>query len=361
MAKFSVGAPQWPVIGFLCLLGLWAYPVLSAIFKPLCLGAILAFSLKGLHMRLCRIVPMPSLAAALLVGLAALSLVAPAVYGAYLLGQELQQLALPFLTGGYDPVKALQRYRYLLDLIPWEHRDALTGYSVEALAFLASNAARISGALVSSLSALMYEGVLGAFMGFFILKDWDRIVLAIRDRLPLWGHSRDLFLLRSSTVMRSVIMGSILTGMIQGFLGGIGWWVAGLPQWGAAAIGMFIMSFVPLVGTASLWVPGGIFLLLTGHTKGGIFLLLWGAGVVSSLDQFIRPLLMSPKGKGASPLIMLCGVIGGLSSWGLMGLFLGPVALHALLLALQMGLPNPKGGPCGKGRGELQCPHDEAD
>ncbi|MCX7828913.1 MAG: AI-2E family transporter [Thermanaerothrix sp.] len=355
-------APAWPLAGFLLLLFLWAYPVVVPVFKPLCLGWILAFSLKGLHRRLCRWVNTPGLTAGLLVLLAALAVTAPVAYGAYLIGAKAQQLLGAVAeAGSFDPASLSSELAHvmtpLLNLLPqWVDHRSLDGHLTDLAVFLARQGVRLSGAMVSGVSSLIYEGTLGAFVGFFLLKDWDRLVLAVRNHLPLPGHRRDLFLLKSSRVMRSVIIGSILTGLIQGALGWIGWRLAGLPNGAAAGLGMFAASFIPLVGTALVWLPGALYLILIGAAKEGLFLLIWGASAVSGLDQFIRPVLMSSNREdGTSTLLMITGVIGGLSAFGLPGLFLGPVALHALMLGIQMGLPR----SCQKTKTGLESPHGD--
>ncbi|EHM10902.1 putative permease [Thermanaerovibrio velox DSM 12556] len=364
----TMGTPGWPLAGFLLILFLLAYPVVLPVFKPLCLGWILAFSLKGVHRRICGWINMPGLTAGLLVILSALAVTAPVAYGAYLLGGEIQGLL--GAMAGMGPVDAsslyaelLRRMGPLLGLLPWGgDLGALEGYLKDLAVFLVQQGVRLSGAMVSGISSLVYDGGLGAFMGFFMLKDWDRLALGVRNHLPLPGHRRDLFLLKSSRVMRSVIVGSILTGLIQGTLGWIGWHLSGLPNGAAAGLGMFAASFIPLVGTALVWLPGGLYLLLTGSPKAGIFLLLWGATGVSGLDQFIRPVLMSSNREdGTSTLLMITGVIGGLSAFGLPGLFLGPVALHALMLGIQMGLSNLPDGGCKKAKTDLESPHHEDD
>ena len=129
----------------------------------------------------------------------------------------------------------------------------------------------------------------------------------------------------------AVVLGTVLTAMIQGLLLGIGFTVVGLP--GPAVFGVLgaVLSVVPLGGTALVWVPAVVALLIQGRYGAAITLAAIGM-VVSTVDNFLKPLLIS--GRAFVPtLAVFIGVIGGLAAFGMIGLFLGPVVI-ALVLAL---------------------------
>ena len=115
-------------------------------------------------------------------------------------------------------------------------------------------------------------------------------------------------------------------------LAGIGYWVVGLgaPVLLGALTG--ILSIVPLVGTAIVWVPVGIYLMSTGAVWKGIVMLTWGAVLVHPADQILRPILIG-HATHVPFLIVLFGALGGLSAFGLIGLFTGPVVL-AIAMAI---------------------------
>ncbi len=94
-------------------------------------------------------------------------------------------------------------------------------------------------------------------------------------------------------------------------------------------------------GTAVVWIPGGIYLILSGDIKGGIFLLAWGSIVVGTIDNFLRPFLISGgKGSGKDEeiptLLVILGLFGGVIKWGFLGIFLGPIILVLFLLIFDL-------------------------
>jgi predicted PurR-regulated permease PerM len=89
---------------------------------------------------------------------------------------------------------------------------------------------------------------------------------------------------------------------------------------------MAISALIPIVGTALIWMPGALYLLIQGEILKGILLIVWGALVVSSIDNFIRPFFISGKAK-LPILVILLGVLGGLFSFGFVGVVMGPIIL----------------------------------
>jgi predicted PurR-regulated permease PerM len=145
-----------------------------------------------------------------------------------------------------------------------------------------------------------------------------------RRRTRLWQHLQD--------VTRAVFMGIGLTALAQGLLVGIGFWIAHLPTPLVFAVIAALFALIPVVGTSVVWGLGAIYLLTQGAYGHAIFLVIWGVLVVGTADNFLRPLLIA--GRADVPtLAVFIGVVGGLSAFGFIGLFLGPIVL-GLLIAL---------------------------
>jgi predicted PurR-regulated permease PerM len=125
--------------------------------------------------------------------------------------------------------------------------------------------------------------------------------------------------------------GVILTCLVQGTLGGLGFWVAGLPSPFLFGTLMAICAPIPLIGTALVWLPGAIYLLMQGQMLHGLLLIAWGVLVVSSIDNIIRPLFISGKAK-LPILVIVFGVLGGIWAFGLSGVVAGPVILAIIMV-----------------------------
>jgi predicted PurR-regulated permease PerM len=121
------------------------------------------------------------------------------------------------------------------------------------------------------------------------------------------------------------VIGILGTAIAQGVLAGIGFWIAGIKAAPLLGFATFLLSAVP-VGPPLIWIPVGLTLLSQGATGYGIFVLAWGFFVVSSIDNVIKPLLIS-RGSDLPFILVLLGVLGGVVAFGFIGVFLGPVLL----------------------------------
>ncbi|SAL64066.1 membrane protein [Caballeronia terrestris] len=167
---------------------------------------------------------------------------------------------------------------------------------------------------------------------FFLYRDGESIVNQGRRALwPFLGERLETYLVAVGGMTRSVVYGLVLTALVQGALAGLGYWAAGVQAPLLLAAFTALIALIPF-GTPFVWGSIGGWLLLTGDTVAGVGLLLWGALVVSWVDNLIRPLVISSAARIPFLLVMF-GVLGGLAAFGLIGLFLGPVIL-AVLMAL---------------------------
>ena len=170
---------------------------------------------------------------------------------------------------------------------------------------------------------------------FFIYRDGRRIQEEFWVVIPLPGADKKVLKENLSRVLTAGVIGILGTCIVQGFLGGIGFWIGGLPSPVLFGSLTAISALIPFVGTALFWVPGGIYLLLAGKTAKGIFLLAWGVLVVGSADNVIRPLLIG--GKADLPVsLMALGAIGGFAAFGLLGVVIGPFLLSLSLVLFAM-------------------------
>ncbi len=136
--------------------------------------------------------------------------------------------------------------------------------------------------------------------------------------------------------------GVIAVAAAQGFLCGLGAWIAGLPSpslWGVAAA---IVSVLPLFGSALVWLPAAAVLFIQGSIGRGVFMLIWGAVLVGTIDNFLRPWVVVTK-LPVHPLVVFVALLGGVEAFGLMGILFGPVIL-AVTMALFRMLREEMGG-----------------
>jgi predicted PurR-regulated permease PerM len=135
-------------------------------------------------------------------------------------------------------------------------------------------------------------------------------------------------------VVRAVVFGLIGTALVQGVVAGIGYALFGVPSPVALGALTFVASFIP-AGPALLWAGASLWLLLGGQTGAAIGMALYGLLLVSSIDNVLRPVLISGGEVPVHFLIVFFGVLGGLAAFGMLGLFLGPVLLSVTFVLAQ--------------------------
>lgn len=167
---------------------------------------------------------------------------------------------------------------------------------------------------------------------FFFLVDGPALLRQILYYIPLGAAQEEQLLERFVSVTRATVKGSLLIGVIQGLLAGIAFWVAGVPAaafWGTV---MVVLSIIPAVGSALVWIPAVGYLFIVGQTTPAIGLLVWCSVVVSSIDNFLRPILVGRDAR-MSDLMILLSTMGGILLFGALGFIVGPI-LAALFVTI---------------------------
>lgn len=170
------------------------------------------------------------------------------------------------------------------------------------------------------------------FTLFYFLIDGKHTLKYVTQLSPLRDEHDKLLIEKFISISRATLKGTIVVGVIQGLLGGITFWIAGIPSPAIWGMVMILFSIIPMIGTAIVWVPAGITMLLLGNIWQGIFILSIGAGVISVIDNILRPKLVGQDTQ-MHPLLVFFSMIGGLSFFGLTGFIIGPIIV-SLFMAL---------------------------
>ncbi len=178
------------------------------------------------------------------------------------------------------------------------------------------------------------------FTAFFLYRDGDRILKQLRHALRLVSaDSGERYLAAAGGMTRAVVFGIVLTALAQAVLAGIGYAVAGAPNPVFLTAVTFIIALIPF-GTPFAWGSVAIWMIADGQMLAGIGLAIWGGLFVSTIDNIIRPLVISSSTR-ISFLLVMFGVLGGLAAFGMIGLFIGPVILAVLSSLWQEWLNSP--------------------
>ena len=166
---------------------------------------------------------------------------------------------------------------------------------------------------------------------FFLFRDGVEIARSIRAALPLSDDYSARLLARFTTVVRATVKGNFIIAAIQGAIGGVTFWLLGIEAallWGVL---MAVLSLLPAVGAALVWVPAAAWLLLNGQVASGVVLIVVGVGVIGLVDNLLRPPLVG-KDTRLPDYVVLVSTLGGLSVFGINGFVIGPL-IAALFIA----------------------------
>ena len=189
----------------------------------------------------------------------------------------------------------------------------------------------ISG-ITSSLLEFVLDFAIALYAMFFFLKDGPSQLRTVLSYLPFSKSENDRLLARFMSVSRATLKGTLLIGLIQGTINGLGFWLVGLPApvfWGAV---MIVLSVVPAIGGALVWAPAAIYLALSGHLLLAVILLGICGGISGTIDNLLRPRLVG-RDTRMPDLLILISTLGGLGLFGVAGLVVGPL-VAALFLTM---------------------------
>jgi predicted PurR-regulated permease PerM len=280
----------------------------------------------------------PSVSAALSVLLVLVTVIAPLVFvgvvGARQAAQALYRVQ-EFLQAVRDDPETRARIQPLLDALK-QNVDVDKLLSSDELRQQASNIGQRllqgSAVLLGGLFGFLISMLMTIFTMYYLFRDGDRIVERLPGVLPLPRDESLAIMKRTNEIITASVYGVLVIAVIQGALGGLMFWALGIPSALLWAVIMIIMSTVPMAGSALVWAPAAVYLvLLHQYGKAGV-LLAWGIGVIGTVDNFLRPRLVSSRTQ-MHELSVFFSVLGGLAAFGVLGLLIGPVIL-AITLAL---------------------------
>ncbi|MCA1733540.1 MAG: AI-2E family transporter, partial [Acidobacteria bacterium] len=196
------------------------------------------------------------------------------------------------------------------------------------------------GSLLASLTSIAIGFIFMLLAAFFFYVSGETVVEELKVLSPLPDEHEHEILERFKGVIDATFRGQILTAIAQGVVTAIGLAIAGIPAaafWGSVAA---IFALIPMVGAAAVWLPAAIYLFARSAMQEtamwpAIFLVIWGAALVSLVDNLIRPWAMR-RGTDMSAIMLFFSIIGGIRAFGLIGLILGPLvfALFATMIPM---------------------------
>jgi predicted PurR-regulated permease PerM len=331
--KWTVFIVASAMIAYLCFL------VLQPFLNVLAWSSLLAITFYPVHQELYRTTKMPAFSALVTSLLVVVAILIPLAFAVGVAIDQFLALRLRIeeitKTGGestFEPIRAWLESTAaragldITEMMDWlrQHANAIAGLTAEYSLRLAAN---ITGFVMSFIFTI--------FAMFLLFRDGERMVDRIADLLP-FDRARNLaILLRIRDVIYGGVYGVVVIALLQGILLGCTFWALGIPSaalWGTVTV---LTSVLPIFGAAAVWVPGAVYLAISGEWIQAITLAAIGTFVISAVDNFVRPRLVGDR-VGISELVMFFSLLGGLQVFGLLGIILGPVVFAVAASILEV-------------------------
>lgn len=344
MFNFRDRVDFWLRFGFGALILIGCYYVVEPFLTAIILAAVLAVVSWPMYLRALNSLHSPTAAASLMIGIIIVTVLIPVSLLSGVLAHQIPEFVLwvkQWVADGMPLPAWLLNIPYVGSSI----NDAFHfGFDPAALSNFLRRAFDPVTKWVLNISVSIGNGLfqlaLVAFIVFFFYRDGHQLARRLRvslDRIS-GGLAKEYAEILVNTT-RSVVFGVIGTAIGQGVAAGIGFWIAGVPSIVMLSFAVCILSVIP-VGPPLVWGPVALWLMATGKLGWGIFLIVWGVAVVSSVDNFIKPILIS-RGTTLPLALVFLGVLGGLMSFGPLGIVLGPIILSASIAMFQAWIKNP--------------------
>jgi predicted PurR-regulated permease PerM len=337
---------QLVLIGLTAAILYLCYLILRPFITPILFGCVIGIVFYPIHVYIKRIVRGTNGSAALSTLLTLLLTIVPLAFLVVAISNELADLAAR--SGGATGMLA-QLLRSVGGVVAWISKV----FHVPAVDLNAMLTARLEGAsaslvrlgasIVGNMFTFISRAAIALVVLFFVFRDGERAASEIMAALPLGEKRVSELRTRISSTITTNVYGGVVVGALQGTLTGVSFWALGLNSpvlWGVVT---GVLSLVPIFGSAIVWVPTSVVLLLTGHFVKAVILIGLGAGLIGTIDNVVRPLIIH-KSLRLHPIFVFFSILGGIQFFGVLGLFVGPVVVSvaaALVLMLREDLIAP--------------------
>jgi predicted PurR-regulated permease PerM len=247
-------------------------------------------------------------------------------------------------TGWRDLFASVQQLPFLQYLPPELRLENLREFAAQNMRQWGLFIAEHGGSLAQNVLGVTVNLLITLLASFYLFRDGPALMGLLRAVLPFEPDYRERLLAIIENVLFASVLSSFAVAAVQGALGAVAFWFVGIPApilWGLL---MMLAAFIPLVGAALIWGPAAIYFLLTGDYASAGILTFAGIFVVGTIDNILRPLLISGRVE-LNGLLVLISVIGGIGAFGLLGIVLGPVLISVAAAVLEAERERRAGAP----------------
>ncbi len=303
-----------------------AFFVLKPIIIPIILGLLFAYIFSPLYKIIYARIKIKSLSALIILFAISIVVILPIIYFVPVLVKQIFGVYVLFQNFNFGEV-------FSKFLGKGVSSTFVLSFNNVVGKFFSTSLSQFTDILVN-LPSLILQFIVFFFVFFFAIKDSDELREYISTLSPFSVSTEKKVMQEFRGITNAIVFGQVFIGIVQGLLLGIGLFFIGVPRVLTLTFLASIVSMIPVLGAWIIWFPVGLVLLATGKTFSGIFILLYGAFFISTIDNILRPYILSRQ--STLPIsLSIIGTIGGLYFFGITGLLLGPLILAYVLIIIE--------------------------
>jgi predicted PurR-regulated permease PerM len=314
------------------LLGYLTFQILDPFLNSIAWAVVFSIVFYPLYIFILRYLRFKVVASTVTLVIIILIILGPITYLSFILIDEIRDTVKTINEGSLDSIKHIFATPKITDLIDKiQAHVGMEGLDIGEI--IKVNIEKIGAVVTNSLSTgitniagVFIDFIFMLFAVFFFLKDGPGFLMRIRDYLPFNEEDKNRLISKIKDMVISTVYGGVVVAIVQGVIGGFAFYFLGIKSpvlWGAS---ISVMSFLPLLGTFSIWGPMTGYLFIQGNYVKGIILLLIGGLGISMVDNILKPIIISGRTKMPA-LAVFFSVLGGIKLFGFIGFIMGPLVL----------------------------------
>lgn len=336
----------WFFLAIFLLLIYLFYQILSPFVLALFWGSILTLTLYPIYLRLNKLLRgRKNISAMIMTVLATFLIILPLVFISATVAVDMfdiyqsvtDNVEVSELKNSLEKLKGLIPLSVLQDL---ENKLQIEEVNVHQMAL--KGLGSVSGYIINevqsaatNLTGLLVNFGMMIFALFFFFRDGEGMLNRLKYLIPMKDEQKDEIFKKFYDTLNAVIVGVMVTAAVQGILQGLIFWALGVSYSVLGGVLTFVFALIPIGGAVIVWLPVGLYLVFTGSLYTGIAVLVLGGVVVSSVDNFLKPMIIGGKVK-LSTLFLVLTIFGSLSVFGFTGIILGPVLLAIFMSFIEI-------------------------
>ena len=327
------GAKYFYVIFFLVVL-LISYLMLRPFVNAILISVILAYIFYPIYRHISKYIKNKNISSIIMVFVVLLIVILPSILLVQLTLQQFRTFSVELKDLDFELLSYVDEIEERLDLPALINLEVI----VDSLSNdLSRGFTNIITKFIRSIPFRVLETFIIIFILFYLFKDGERLLKSAKESIPIKKIYKEELFSEAGKVIRAVVYGTLVAAVAQGIVGAIGFYIFGIDNFLIWGLVMAMLALIPFLGPAFVWVPASLYFMFNDQLTKGILLFIYGTLLISSIDNIIKARIISKQAK-VHLVIVFLGLMGGIATFGIAGVVMGPLILSLLIVFVRIYL-----------------------